>query len=140
MAWWKRQYQTPQTPLPNGPVDYPVGVTVLTTEGNRYLINTDGKKYRFLSDEAYLSWAYNLCVITTEAAVRQYPTAVTKLAFRDGTLLTNIADGKMYLASNGVLRHITSPAVLERLGVDRDRFRVVSDAEINYMKRGAELY
>lgn len=140
MAWWKIHSQTLPTPLPNGPVYYPVGITVLTTEGNRYLLNTDGKKYRFFSDNAHLSWSYNICVITTEQAVKHYPTAVTKLGFRDGSLLINIADGKMYLASDNLLRHITSPHVFDRLDINRDRFLEVSDAEINHMKQGEELY
>jgi hypothetical protein len=78
-------------------------------------------------------------VDTTEVALSNYPVAYSKAGFRDGTLLNNIADGRLYLVSAGRLRHITSPAVLERLGATRDDAMTVSDAEINLMKQGAEI-
>jgi len=62
---------------------------------------------------------------------------VTKVGFRDGSLLNNIADGRMYVVSGGRLRHIVDPAVLDRLG--NPEAVVVSDAEIQIMKQGAAI-
>ncbi len=123
--------------LPTSSVTYPVG-TAVVTESNRYFINRDGKKYRIQSNAIWQSWAFPLVVHTSEVAVSKYPTAVTKLAFRDGSLLNNIADGKLYIVSDGVLRHITSPSLLERLG--NPTATLVSDAEIKIMKQGEEIY
>jgi hypothetical protein len=78
-----------------------------------------------------------LIVDTTEAALAKYPVAVTRCGFRDGTLLNNIADGRMYLVSAGRLRHVVNPAVLDRLG--NPTAMVVSDAEINMMKQGVPI-
>lgn len=143
MPWWKKTQPQPTQPepvkvLPEHPVDYPAGTFVYTTSGNRYLIRPNGQKQR-VGLNVYLSWDFPLKVLTTDAALTKYPTAITQLGFRDGSLLINIADGKMYLVSDYTRRHITSPDVLERLGVTKDDFMVVSDADINIMKRGAEL-
>jgi len=140
MSLWKKQ--TPPTPrrnLPEAPVAYPSGTVVYTSLGH-YLINKDGKKYRITSRAVLDSWSFPLVLETTEAAIAKYPLAVTKLGFRDGTLLTNIADGRMYVVSEGTLRHVTSPAVLDRLNVTNSDFKVVSDAEINLMRLGEEIY
>lgn len=138
MTLWKRRAHHTRTDLPTTPQDYPAGVCVKTERGV-YLINKDGKRYRILSTAILDSWNFPLVVDSTEAAVADYPVAVTKLGFRDGSLLNNIADGKLYLVSGGVLRHVVSPAVLERLGVSRSDAAVVSDAEINIMKFGAAI-
>lgn len=141
MGWFqKKPTPTPQTPnLPTVPVVYPAGTVVVTETGNRYLINKDGKKYRIPTYRVYQSWKFPLIVYTSDVAVSNYPTAVTKLGFRDGTLLNNIADGRLYLVTAGVLRHITSPEVMTRLGKTREDALEVSQVEIELMKRGEEL-
>lgn len=140
MSLWKSRKPTPQPRnLPDEPVVYPSGIVAHTSLGY-YLINKDGKRYRITSRAVLDSWHFPLIVETTEEALARYPLAVTKLGFRDGSLLTNIADGRMYVASEQTLRHITSPEVLERLGVTNDDFRVVSDAEINLMRLGEKIY
>jgi len=78
-------------------------------------------------------------VDASESSLSNYPVAVTKLAFRDGSLLHNIKDGKLYLVSEARLRHITSPDVLERLGVTRDDAMLVADSDIAIMKFGEEI-
>lgn len=80
-----------------------------------------------------------MTVETTEVACSKYPKAYGKLGFRDGSLLYNIKDAKLYLVSDSVLRHIVSPSALERLGVTMDDAMVVSDKDINIMKRGEEI-
>jgi hypothetical protein len=55
---------------------------------------------------------------------------VGKLGFRDGTLIKNIADGKMYLVSQNKLRHIVDPDIFIKYGLDRSNLIEVSEAEV----------
>lgn len=139
---WFRKKPEP-TPVaiqrPTGPTVYPVG-TVVKTEKCHYLINKDGKRYRYGSERMFNSWNYQHVVETSEIALSNYPVAVSKLKFRDGSLLNNVADGKLYLVSDRTLRHVVSPEALERLNLTREDATVVSDAEIKVMKQGEELY
>lgn len=133
--------KTPQTetkvwPLPTHPVEYPTGIAV-RTEKATYRIHSDGKRYRIPTEAILQSWNFPLVVNSTEAALVNYPVAVTKIGFRDGSLLNNIADGKLYLVSAGRLRHVVDPDVLTRLGINHLMARVVSDDEIKMMKQGA---
>lgn len=140
MNWFKKKpKQTPRPTLPSKPVEYPTGIAVRNEVGSYYRIHSDGKRYRIPTRAILDSWLFTFVVDTTEAALKNYPIALTKIGFRDGTLLNNIADGRLYLVSAGRLRHVTSPAVLERLGATRDDAVTVSDAEINLMKQGAEI-
>lgn len=125
--------------LPNHPVSYPAGFCVKTHKGH-YLINKDGKRYRLPTQRIVDSWSFPHIIETTEVALSNYPVAVTKLGFRDGSLLDNIADGKLYLASGNKLRHVTSPDVLETLGLNVGDALIVSDAEISLMEQGEEIY
>lgn len=143
MNWLRRATvsQTPKTPtkyLPKIPHEYPAGAAVVTEKG-RYYLNKDGKRYRIQSDEIFWSWQFPLVIDTTEAALKNYPVAVNRLGFRDGSLLNNIADGKLYLVSESKLRHITNPQVLFVLGLDSNQALVVSDADIKIMKQGEPL-
>lgn len=142
--WFKRRELPPTLPatkpeLPTAPVEYPTGIAVKTQDGKFYFLHKDGKRYRIQSSKIFMSWGFPLIVPTTEAALKNYPVAVTKLGFRDGSLLNNIADGKLYLVSESRLRHITNPEVLTRLGVTREDALVVSDADIKIMKLGEEI-
>jgi hypothetical protein len=64
---------------------------------------------------------------------------VGKLGFRDGALIKNIADGKMYLISQNKRRHIVSPDSFTRYGLDRSRVIEVSDIETNMHELGENL-
>lgn len=120
----------------NEPTVYPDGVCVETPQGV-YLIKGQ-KRYRVPTQRILDSWAFPLIVETTEEALRNYKVAA-RLGFRDGSLIYNIADGKMYLVSNNKRRHITSPDALELLGVDRSRVVNVSNFEINLQQLGEDI-
>lgn len=125
--------------LPTEPVEYPSGICV-KTEKAAYLIQKDGKRYRIPTKAVLESWNFPLVVNASEAALAKHPVAVLKVGFRDGSLLNNIADGRLYLVSAGRLRHVVDPAVLDRLGVNHLMARVVSEAEIQMMKQGEPIY
>ena len=132
-----KTYRT-RADLPSGPVVFPSGIAVKTEKG-AYFIHKDGRRYRIQSKQILDSWRFPLIVDASESSLSNYPVAVTKLAFRDGSLLHNIKDGKLYLVSEARLRHITSPDVLERLGVTRDDAMLVADSDIAIMKFGEEI-
>lgn len=103
-----------------------------------FYINRDGKRYR-MTEPVRASWKFARAAVTTEAALSNYPISLTKLPYRDGTLLNNYADGKLYLVSAGRLRLVASPSVLPRLGMKRSDALVVSDSDIKSMKMGTDF-
>jgi hypothetical protein len=62
-----------------------------------------------------------------------------KLGFRDGTLIKNIADGKLYLISQNKRRHIIDPDTFEKYGLDRSNIIEVSESEANMHELGENL-
>jgi len=62
-----------------------------------------------------------------------------RLGFRDGTLIKNIADGKMYLISQNKRRHIVSPDVFDKYGLDRSKLIEVSSKEAEMHELGDSL-
>ena len=123
--------------LPTTRTDYPKGIAI-STEAGRFYLHNDGKRYTIPSEEIYRSWSFPLTVETTEAAVKHIPLALTKLGFRDGTLIYNIKDAKIYLVEHGKRRQIVSPVALQRLGLTMDDAMVVSNYDVSIMKLGDE--
>ena len=62
-----------------------------------------------------------------------------KLGFRDGTLIKNISDGKIYLISQNKRRHVTDPDTFSKYGLDRNSVVEVSDMETNMHDLGENL-
>jgi hypothetical protein len=76
--------------------------------------------------------------LATEAALTGIKLA-GKLGFRDGSLIKNLADGRMYLVSQNKLRHIVDPDSFDRYGLDRSKLVEVSDKEISAHDLGENL-
>ena len=117
------------------PPNFPSGLAD-TTHKPTYWIK-DGKRYKLISDRAAKSWSFTT-VNATEAALSGIKLA-GKLGFRDGSLIKNIADGKMYLVSQNKLRHIVDPDIFNRYGLDRSNLIEVSEAEIKAHDIGETL-
>ena len=117
------------------PTNFPSGIAVKTEKAVYWI--KDGKRYRLISDRAAESWKFTT-VNATEDAVSKTRIA-GKLGFRDGTLIQNISDGKMYLISQNKRRHIKSPDVFDLFGLDRQLMIEVSDAEVNMHELGEDL-
>jgi len=117
------------------PTIFPSGIAV-KTEGGIYWIK-DSKRFRLISDRAARSWMFTT-VNATEKALSPIKLA-GKLGFRDGTLIKNIADGKMYLVSQNKRRHIVDPDSFDRYGLDRSTVIEVSELEINMHDLGENL-
>lgn len=125
--------------LPTKPTEYPAG-TFIETEKGYFYIATANKRYRIISKRVLDSWAPPRVVKTTEAAVGKYRIAA-KMKFRNGSLIHNIADGKVYLVVDAKRCPMVSPEAFERIGAERSRKFVttVSLAEINLHELGEEI-
>ena len=117
------------------PTNFPSGLAVQTDKATYWI--KDGKRYKLISDRAAKSWSFTT-VNATEAALSGIK-LVGKLGFRDGALIKNIADGKMYLVSQNKLRHIVDPDIFDRYGLDRSNLIEVSEAEIKAHDIGESL-
>ena len=85
-----------------------------------------------------LIFAMFTTVLATEQAVSSMK-IVGKLGFRDGTLIKNISDGKMYLVSQNKRRHIVDPDSFVKYGLDRSKVIEVSESEIIMHDLGENL-
>lgn len=94
-----------------------------------------GKWYEFVSNRAYDSWRLDPVYVTGFPPLPQ-PYGGT-LGFRDGTLIQNAKDGKIYVISNAKKRLLTAP--LGDYGFDYSQVVEVSDAEAEFHSDGEEL-
>lgn len=140
MRFLRKSQPTPKSraELPTTPVVYPSGICVKTERG-AYLIAKGNRRYLIPSRAVLESWSFPFVVDSSEAALRDYTVSAKKLGFRAGSLLNNIADGRLYLVSDDTLRHVVDPAVLDRLGINHLMARVVSEDEIQMMKMGVPI-
>lgn len=123
--------------LPDRPVVYPSGSFIRTEKGYFYIVSPS-KRYRFISQRVIVSWAPQRIIDTSEAAVAKYKISA-KMKFRPGSLIHNLADGKIYLIEGSKRRHITSPDALERIGAKMKDVVTVSLDEINLHEEGESL-
>lgn len=117
------------------PTTFPSGIAVKTDKGIYWI--KDGKRFKLISDRAAKSWMFTT-VVATESAVSGMKLA-GKLGFRDGTLIKNIADGKLYLISQNKKRHIVDPDTFDKYGLDRSQVIEVSAFETSMHELGEEL-
>jgi hypothetical protein len=128
----------PQTqPLPTiqTKTDFPYGTVVKTENGWFFL--KDKTRLRIPTQKILDSWSLSV-VQATESAVKHYITT-GKLGFRDGTLIYNWGDGKIYLISQNKRRQITSPDALLKYGIDRGKMIEVSAEEAELQNIGEVL-
>jgi hypothetical protein len=130
-----RPSRTTQSNLITSQTNFPSGIAVKTDKATYWI--KDGKRFKLISDRATTSWLFTT-VNATEAALSGIK-LVGKLGFRDGTLIKNIADGKLYLISQNKRRHIKSPDIFDRYGLDRSRVVEVSEDETNMHDQGEDL-
>ena len=124
------------TSLISVPTNFPSGLAVKTEKATYWI--KDGKKYKIVSGRAEKSWAFNT-VLARESALSNIKLA-GNIGFRDGSLIKNIADGKMYLISQNKRRHLVDPDSFDRYGLDRSAVIEVSQAETIMHDIGEELW
>lgn len=86
----------------------PSGLIAHTEKGYFYIKGK--KRFKFVSDRARNSWA--LPIVETKEPMMSSYVISGMLGFRDGTLVKDISDGKIYLISDSKRRHITDPDAL----------------------------
>jgi hypothetical protein len=122
--------------LPTYPVDYPSGVCV-KTEAGWWFIN--GKVRNRIRNARVLStWNFPFVIESTEAALAKYPRAST-LGFRDGSLVGDVSDGRVYLISQRKRRLLSSPEAYATLGLRRQNAVWSSHDEIMVHPEGEVL-
>lgn len=131
----KRLFKNTKTSLISTPTNFPSGLAVKTEKAIYWI--KDGKKYRLISDRAANSWCFTT-INALESALSDFRLA-GKLGFRDGTLIKNISDGKIYLVSQNKRRHITSPDVFINFGLDKSKIIEVGEEEVNMHDLGETL-
>lgn len=131
----KKLFKNTQTISITVPTNFPSGIAVKTDKATYWI--KDGKRYKLISDRAARSWSFTT-VNATETALSGIK-LVGKLGFRDGTLIRNIADGKMYLISQNKKRHIVDPDIFDIYGLDRSKIIEISDGEANAHDLGENL-
>ena len=124
-----------QQPLRTEKTDYPY-MTFVITERGMFLLK-EKTRALIISERILKSWCVRL-VPTTESAIKHYVIS-GKLGFRDGTLINNMGDGKIYLIAQNKRRQITSPDAFEKYGLDQSTMIWVSAEEAELQPLGEVL-
>jgi hypothetical protein len=95
------------------------------------------KRFRFISDRARDSW--NLRIVPTSELAMTNIKVVGIVGFRDGTLIRDISNGKIYLIVDNKRSLITDPDDLKSLGFKKQDIILVSKKEADFQKEGEEL-
>lgn len=121
------------------PKQLPPGTFIKTEKGYFYVYSST-LRYPFSTPRVMQSWRPHRVVNVSETneCVKRLK-ILGLMKFRDGSLLINQADGRLYLVSAKKIRHITNPDVLTGLGIDRYEAMWVSQAEINLHEIGEPL-
>lgn len=134
--WWRRKKAKPLSPVPTVPVEYPTGTCVQTEKGVFFI---KGKfRFRVTSDRILSSWRYPFVIRSSEEACAKYQVG-GKLGFRQGTLVKDMSNGKMYLISENLRRQVVSPDFFDVMLFPRDAVIEASPEEIALHKEGANI-
>lgn len=116
----------------NGRVDVPDG-TFVVTESNIYFVKA-GRKFKVFTYRTFKSWNAE-AIKVTEANIAHLKAGGT-LGFRDGTLIKDLSDGRIYLIAGSKRRHVTNPDWLNLLRLE---LVVASHDEVLLHQEGEEL-
>jgi hypothetical protein len=130
-----RLFKSTPLSLITSTTNFPSGLAVKTEKATYWI--KDGKRFKLISDRAAQSWSFTT-VNAAESALSNFKIA-GKLGFRDGSLIKNIADGRMYLLSQNKLRHIKDPDIFNKYGLDRSTVVEVSEYEVKAHEIGEDL-
>ena len=117
------------------PLSYPSGVAVFDGT-NTYFIKNN-KKYRIVSERALKSWGFSVWYGSPESLSKTPLGGI--LGFRDGSVIKDVSNGKIYLVVNSMKQHITTPDFFTKFGIDRDNIIEVSAKEAELHKDGEQI-
>lgn len=127
---------TPMT-MPQSPKTIPNGSFVRTAAGHFYILNKTTRA-RVISDRVLNSWSPQRIVVTSEDALKNYRIA-SRLRFRNGSLIWNLADARVYLIEDGKRRWVKNPDWLFLLGAKDTEICAVSQVELELHPIGEDL-
>jgi hypothetical protein len=127
----KKEVKQKETILYNKRVNAPNGVAFKV--GDEYFLVKSGKLLKFFSERVFISWGLDFREVGPDS-LKHLKRAGT-IGFRDGSLIQNFVDGKMYLVSDNKRRLITDPDLLVLYGPAV----VASEAEINLQDEGEQI-
>lgn len=137
MFFNKRKKEQPQVaPVHSSPKEWPGGIMIQVESGKVYYIR-QSKRYLVPTTRILQSWNLPLAFGTLES-LKQYKFG-GKLGFRDGSLIQDISDGRIYLVSDNKIRHVVNPDILPLLGIKFTDMIIVARDETALHEEGAEL-
>jgi hypothetical protein len=110
--------------------------TAIESKGIYFYVK-NGRKLRIPSLPILQSQNYPRVIKVTPQAANAIPNSAAKIGLREGSVVRDISDGKLYLISGNKARHITSPIVLSQLG-NPDAI-LVSNQDILLHEGGLEI-
>ena len=137
-SMWKKKPQTQSNITikpPLVPTQYPSGVAVFDGV-NTYFIKNN-KKYRVISQRAVDSWGFSVWQGSQGSLSKIVLGGI--LGFRDGTVIKDISNGKIYLVANSKKQHITTPDFFTRFGIDPKLVIEISNKEAELHKDGEPI-
>jgi hypothetical protein len=130
---FKKKKLSETTPyIYNKRLDAPNGLSFQV--GEQYFLVKSGKAMRFFSKRVYQSWGLKPVLVTAESIAHLKAAGV--IGFRDGSLVKNFVDGKIYLVSDNKLRLIKDPDLITLFGQE---VITASEAEIKLHDEGEPL-
>lgn len=132
---FKKKIQQTKINPPLIPLQYPSGIAVFDGTNTYFIKNS--KKYRIVSDRAVKSWGFNVWYGSPESLSKTPLGGI--LGFRDGTVIKDISNGKIYLVVNSMKQHITTPDFFDKFGIDRNLIVEVSSKEAELHKNGEPI-
>jgi hypothetical protein len=121
--------------IPSSRTEYPRGLFICTESG--FFLIREKSRLRVPSQRVMISWSAPL-VPSSEAAVKHLP-ILGKIGFRDGSLVRNFSDQRLYLISDNKKRLIESPDFIDRMCLNKELIIVASQGEVNLHEDGEVL-
>ena len=125
-----------ETPLSATQKVFPSGICVRTEVGHWYI--NGNYRHRLGSKRIFQSWSFPFVAETTEESLKNYRKG-KKLGFRDGSLIRNCSDYKLYFISKRQRRLVTDPSILYAMGLHPKNAVWVSDFEVQLHEEGENL-
>ena len=133
--WKWMKAPAPEFQPPALRTEYPFGTCVETEDG--WWLIREKMRFKIPSNRVLVSWGLTV-IPARESAVKHYKKAGT-LGFRDGTVIQDVSDGKLYMIAQNKKRHIRNPDFFTTLGFDRVPLIKVSAAEAKLHDDGEVL-
>lgn len=117
--------------------EYPPG-TFLDTDRGYFYVHRPKELRRVVTKRVLMSWSPPRLVKVPFSSLKGHR-IIGKLKFRNGSLIKNYGDGKIYLIVDGKRRHIASPDYLSALDATHKDVFIVSIDEVELHPEGEIL-